>query len=75
MRPTIDHSLLSPSGRMSKRARKAAIKRETARLFSEPYVPPAPDTRTRRERLEQTAAGHSDNPSVQAARRLLAKMP
>jgi len=29
---------------------------------------------TRRERLERTAAGHPDNPSVQAARRLLTKL-
>jgi len=32
--PSIDHSLLSPSGRMSKRARKAALKREHDRLFA-----------------------------------------
>lgn len=32
-RPAIDHSLLSPSGRMSKRARAAALQREAARLF------------------------------------------
>ncbi len=31
--PSIDHSLLSPSGRMSGRARKAALARETERLF------------------------------------------
>ena len=31
--PTVDHSLLSPSGRMSKRARRAAEARETAKLF------------------------------------------
>lgn len=31
--PSIDHSLLSPSGKMSKRARKAANERETVRLF------------------------------------------
>jgi hypothetical protein len=29
---------------------------------------------TRRERLEAAAKGHPDNPSVQAARRLLAKL-
>ena len=32
--PAIDHSLLSPSGRISKRARTAAMKLETARLFA-----------------------------------------
>lgn len=31
--PSIDHSLISPSGRMSKRARAAALRREAARLF------------------------------------------
>jgi hypothetical protein len=31
--PTIDHSLLSPNGHMSKSARNAALKREAARLF------------------------------------------
>lgn len=33
IRPSIDHSLLSPSGKMSKRARKAAMEREAKRLF------------------------------------------
>lgn len=33
MRPSIDHGLLSPSGSMSKRARKAAMERERVRLF------------------------------------------
>ena len=33
MWPAIDHSLLSPSGKISKRARKAALKREHDRLF------------------------------------------
>jgi hypothetical protein len=32
-RPSIDHSILSPSGRMSKAAREAAMKREASRLF------------------------------------------
>lgn len=31
--PCVDHSILSPSGRCSKRARDAAMKREEARLF------------------------------------------
>ncbi len=31
--PSIDHSILSPSGHCSKRAREAALKREYARLF------------------------------------------
>ena len=33
MHPSIDHGLLSPSGKMSKRAREAAMKRESNRLF------------------------------------------
>lgn len=33
MRPAIDHTLLSPSGTVSKRARKAALQREHDRLF------------------------------------------
>lgn len=41
MVPSIDHSLLSPSGRMSARARKAAIAREAIRLFPPGTFPPA----------------------------------
>ena len=36
-RPTIDHSLLSPSGRGSKRSREAALKREAEKLFPPGY--------------------------------------
>lgn len=36
-RPTIDHSVLSPSGRVSKRAREAAMKREAEILFPPGY--------------------------------------
>jgi hypothetical protein len=36
-RPTIDHSLLSPSGRVSKRAREEAMKREAEILFPPGY--------------------------------------
>lgn len=35
--PSIDHTLLSPSGRASNRARKAAMKREAACLFPPGY--------------------------------------
>lgn len=52
MWPSIDHSILSPSGHVSKRARNAAMARETARLF--PNGLPAPrcvDTRTEKEVL------------------------
>ncbi|OGQ00792.1 MAG: hypothetical protein A2Z40_04255 [Deltaproteobacteria bacterium RBG_19FT_COMBO_60_16] len=37
LRPTIDHSLLSPSGRVSERACKAALKREAEILFPPGY--------------------------------------
>lgn len=37
MHPSIDHSILSPSGRCSERAREAALDRETARLFPPGY--------------------------------------
>ena len=37
--PSIDHSLLSNTGRMSKRARKAALKREFERLFPKDLFP------------------------------------
>jgi hypothetical protein len=36
-RPTIDHSILSPSGRVSERAREAAMKREAEILFPPGY--------------------------------------
>lgn len=36
-RPTVDHSVLSPSGRTSKRAREAAIKRTAEKLFPPGY--------------------------------------
>lgn len=32
-RPSIDHTILSPCGKVSQRARQAALKREAARLF------------------------------------------
>lgn len=55
--PSIDHSLLSPSGHMSKAARDRALKRETARLFApwgghmpRPTCPqPLPAVRLRRQ--------------------------
>jgi hypothetical protein len=36
-RPIIDHSVLSPSGRVSKRAREATLKREAEILFPPGY--------------------------------------
>lgn len=59
--PAIDHSLLSPSGRMSKRARSAAMAREAARLFDgvdlTPKQPkqPEPWERLRRQASELRA--------------------
>lgn len=56
--PSIDHSLLSPSGRCSKRARAAAEKREAARLFPPGYWDtPAPtaEAKQQAERLRRTA--------------------
>jgi len=44
MIPSIDHSLLSPSGRMSKAARARALKREAARLFPPGFWDVAPPT-------------------------------
>lgn len=42
MRPSIDHSILSPSGRVSKRARRAALARATAVLFPDGFPEPQP---------------------------------
>ena len=39
--PSIDHSLISPNGHMSKRARAAALKREGERLFAGVELNPA----------------------------------
>ena len=50
-------------------ARRAELRAEYERLVAAGELRP----RTRRERLEDTAAGHPDNPSVQAARRILAR--
>lgn len=54
MRPSIDHTILSPSGRASKRARAAALAREAKRLFPPGYwdTPPPTD----RERIVADAA-------------------
>jgi len=50
IRPTIDHGLLSPNGRMSKRAREAALKREATRLFPPGYWDkPVPTEREKKE--------------------------
>lgn len=58
--PSIDHSLLSPSGRCSKRARDAAMKREAAKLFPPGFWDrPAPtleeQTKNKADELRRTA--------------------
>ena len=60
--PTIDHSLLSPSGHMSKAARAAALKRETDRLFpagfwDKPQLTTVEHTQQEVKRLLRTARG------------------
>lgn len=75
-RPSINHTLLSPSGHVSKRARRAALKTEEERLAKEwgAYIKRDPDPKLSRiERLRQIASGHPDNESVRAAKRLLAR--
>ena len=52
--PAIDHGLLSPSGRMSKRARAAAMKRhkaESQAWFDAKYPPPTAEEQAETERL------------------------
>ena len=49
--PSVDHSLLSPSGRMSKRARKAANDRETKRYSD---LTDSPILACRRNRQRET---------------------
>lgn len=55
--PSIDHSLLSPNGRVSKAARKAALDREAARLFPPGSWPTRsePTAEERRQSLLQSA--------------------
>jgi len=54
--PSIDHSLLSPSGKMSKRARKAALEREAIKLFDGINLnPPIPQPSEKTRLLRQAA--------------------
>lgn len=62
-RPSIDHSLLSPSGRVSRRARQAALKREHDRLFPPGYWDAAPKTEAEAKR--ERSAKPSARPKVQ----------
>lgn len=56
VRPSIDHSLLSPSGSMSKRSRKAALERERIRLFGKKGLPfPKGPVETRKNFLLRNA--------------------
>ena len=64
-RPSIDHALLSPSGRMSRRAREAALKIEAARLFPPGYwdtqsPDPVEETRQKALGLRRSAANLRD---------------
>ena len=52
----IDHGILSPSGKVSKRARKAALKRCAKELFPDDFVWPSTPQPTKRERLLRQAA-------------------
>ena len=59
--PSIDHTILSPSGRVSKRARAAALKREHDRLFppgywNEPTKTDAEKAREKADSLRRSAA-------------------
>ena len=56
--PSIDHSILSPSGRVSKRARKAALAREMRKLFPDGVdaaIAPRLPAQDRREQLLRQA--------------------
>lgn len=56
MVPSIDHSLLSPSGNMSKAARKRTILREASRLFEGVNISPKIEQPTEREYLLRQAS-------------------
>lgn len=53
--PSIDHSLLSPSGKTSRRARKAAQERVRQELFGDGLPFPACEQPTKKEQLLQNA--------------------
>lgn len=64
LRRSVDHSFLSPSGRVSKRSREAALKRTAAELFPPGYWDrEKSDNEKRKEEIEslrQAAAGLRD---------------
>jgi len=55
-RPTVDHSLLSPSGHVSKRSREAALERTRRELFGDGLAYPSITQPTKVESLRQQAA-------------------
>lgn len=55
MWPSIDHSILSPSGHVSKRARQAALERARQTLFPEGLPAPSCPQPTERDRLLRQA--------------------
>lgn len=55
-------------------AEHSAIRRELILAYARKIDAGEIRPPTHRERLEQIAAGHPDNPSVQASRRLLARL-
>ena len=54
-RPAIDHTILSPSGRVSKRARKAILEREAKRLFEGIDLMPKTKQPSEKEKLLHNA--------------------
>ncbi len=55
-RPSIDHGMLSPSGHVSKRARKAALIRAARELFPNGLPAPTTPQPSRRDTLLRQAA-------------------
>lgn len=53
--PSIDHSLLSPNGKVSKRARKAALERARRELFGNGWEPPQAAKPDEIEAMKQSA--------------------
>ena len=58
--PSIDHSILSPSGRVSKRARNAALERTRRELFGDGLPYPTCPQPTERECLLRQARNLRD---------------
>ena len=71
--PSIDHGLLSPSGRISKRARAAALQREATRLFAGVILQPPIPQPTQQEQYRQQAKRLRDLSDRGMKRRAYAK--